>query len=226
MKQSSLSAVLLALSSVASAAIVPVSPIDGEVVALVPDAQKKVMDLATLEERIDLFRQDRERGGKVIRHDPFWRKSRPFVLTWRATEGESGPWKVEIGKDPGFEGADIRYICDKSNYPIYFHCISGADRTGSLAYVLLGALGVARHDIETDWESTFYPDIPDDINEADPEFWRRESHFTDGIATYGEEGDTWQRRCELYLRDCGITKEEIDRLREILLEPAAFGYAP
>ena len=409
MKQSSISAFLLALSSVASAAIVPVSPADGEIVALVPDAQKKVMDPPTLQERIALFREDRERGGKVIRHDPFWRKSRPFVLTWRATEGETGPWKVEIGRSPGFDGADIRYVsansdsvkiadgevfsytmarpnleiartyywrvtglgkspdgkkkgpavhsgiasfatedraprwieiegkvgnirdlggwrtadgrrvrqgmafrgqglnqnsvtgerqgrnrltvedvkylvgtlgirtdldlrnkgetadlsesplgpgirlilrssygykgifsgigkktmaenirvfCDKANYPIYFHCISGADRTGSLAYVLLGALGVPRHDIETDWESTFYPDIPDDINEADPEFWRRESHLTDGIGKYGKPGDTWQRRCELYLLDCGVTKEEIARLREILLEPAALRYAP
>ena len=392
---------LFALS--ASAAIVPVSPIDGEIVALVPDAQKKVMVLPTLQERIALFREDRERGGEVIRHDPLWRRAKPFKLVWRATEGESGPWKVEIGKDPGFDGADIRYVsansdsvkisggevfsytmarpnlevartyywrvtglgkspdgkkkgpavhsgiasfatedraprwieiegkvgnirdlggwrtadgrrvrqgmafrgqglnqnsvtgerqgrnrltvedvkylvgtlgiktdldlrnkgetadlsesplgpgvrlilrssysykgifsgigkktmaenirvfCDESNYPIYFHCISGADRTGSLAYVLLGALGVARHDIETDWESTFYPDIPDDINEADPEFWRRESHLTDGIGEYGKPGDTWQRRCELYLRDCGVTKEELARLREILLEPA------
>ncbi len=220
MKQSSISAVLLALSSVASAAIVPVSPIDGEIVALVPDAQKTVMALPTLEERIALFREDRERGGKVIRHDPLWRRTKPFRLVWRATEGESGPWKVEIGKDPGFDGADIRYICDESNYPIYFHCISCADRTGSLAYVLLGVLGVSRHDIETDWESTFYPNIPDDINEKDPNFWCRESHLTDGIAKYGAEGDTWQRRCELYLQDCGITKEEIARLREILLEQA------
>ena len=108
MKQSSISAVLLALSSVASAAIVPVSPIDGKIVALVPDAQKKAMDPPTLQERIALFREDRERGGKVIRHDPLWRRAKPFRLVWRATEGESGPWKVEIGKDPGFDGADIR----------------------------------------------------------------------------------------------------------------------
>ena len=396
----------------AGAALIPVSPTGDETVALVPDAQKKVMDLPTLEERIALFREDREKGGKVIRHDQFWRKAKPFKLTWRATEGEIGPWKIEVATTPDLADPEIHYVgvksvdpatgretdkgiggldgevvsytvpranleiartyywrvsgltkpakdqkkgeavsseiasfttedraprwieieghvgnirdfggwkttdgrrvrqglafrgqglnynsvtgerqgrnrltvedvkyftqtlgirtdhdlrskaetadlaesplgpgvkfilrsspcyrgifgkdgkktmaenvrvfCDKANYPIYFHCIGGADRTGSLAYVLLGTLGVSQHDIETDWESTFYPNIPDDLHEKEPDFWCRESHLTDGIAKYGDEGDSWQRRCELYLLDCGVTQEEIARLREILLEP-------
>jgi protein-tyrosine phosphatase len=397
-------AILPALAAFqASAALVPVSPTCGETVALLPDAQKKVMNLPTLAERIALFREDREKGGNILRRGKFWRKANQVVLIWRTTDGETGPWKVEIARDSGFEDADVRYLgkdaeglsvdgdtfsftvpranleigrkyywrvtglgkpekgrkkgapvrseaaafatedraprwieiegrsgnirdiggwrtadgrrvlqgmafrgkglndnsvtgerqgpnrltvedvkyftqtlgirtdldlrtkaetadldesplgpgvnlimrsspayrgifekgrktsimaenirvfCDRANYPIYFHCIGGADRTGSLAYVLLGVLGVSQHDIETDWESTFYPNIPDDINEKDPNFWCRESHLTDGIAKYGDEGDTWQRRCELYLLDCGVTKEEIARLREILLEPA------
>ena len=398
----SLAAFAVLAATAASAAMMPVSPVNGEVVALVPDAQRKVMDLPTLKERIELFREDREHGGKVIRHDKFWRKAKPFVLTWCATEGETGPWKVEIGKDPYLEDAEIRYVgvkddtvktegdtvaytmpranleiartyywrvtgvgkpaegqkkgplvrsevasfftedraprwieiegnvknirdfggrrtidgrrvrqgmafrgqglnynsvtgerqgrnrltvedvkyftktlgiktdldlrsksetadldesplgpgvqfilrsspayraifrdqekktmaenvrvfYDPANYPIYFHCIGGADRTGSLAYVLLGMLGVPQHDMETDWESTYYPNIPDDVHEAEPDFWCRESHLTDGIGRYGDPGDTWQRRCELYLLDCGITPEEIARLRDILLEPA------
>jgi len=80
-------------------------------------------------------------------------------------------------------------------------------------------LGVSRHDMETDWESTFYPSIPDDFHEKEADFWCRESHLTDGISKYGGKDDTWQRRCELYLLDCGVTAEEIARLREILLEP-------
>ena len=66
----------------------------------------------------------------------------------------------------------------------------------------------------------YQPPPRDDLNEKDPDFWCRESHLTNGIAKYGAEGDTWQRRCELYLLDCGVTQEEIVRLREILLEPA------
>ena len=411
-RHSSLVTLAVLAASAASAAIIPVSPTQGKTVTLMPDAQRKVMDLPTLEERIALFREDREKGGKVIRHDQFWRKAKPFKLTWRVTKGETGPWKIEIATtsdladpeirfvsvksvDPatgretdkgigGLEGEvvsytmpranleiartyywrvtgfakpakdkkrgpavtseiasfitedraprwieiegkvgnirdfggwkttdgrrvrqglafrgqglnnnsvtgerqgrnrltvedvkyftktlgirtdldlrskaetadlaesplgpgvnlilrsthcytgifrkdgmkimaeNVRVFCDKANYPIYFHCIGGADRTGSLAYTLLAVLGVDRHDIETDWESTFYPNIPDDLHEKEPDFWCRESHFTNGFAKYAEEGDTWQQRAEKYLLDCGVTAEEIARLREILLEP-------
>ena len=112
--------------------------------------------------------------------------------------------------------ANFREFCDRKNYPIYFHCIGGADRTGSLGYVLNGVLGVDRHELETDWEQTFYPRIPD--ANPDPNFWCRESHFNAGFAKYGKEGDSWNRRIELYLLDCGITPEEIKTFREIMLE--------
>ena len=78
--QYAIAAAVLA-AAYANAAIVPVSPAGGEIVALVPDTQKMVMELPTLGERIALFRDDREHGGKVIRHDQFWRKAKPFVLT-------------------------------------------------------------------------------------------------------------------------------------------------
>ena len=110
----------------------------------------------------------------------------------------------------------FRVFCDRKNYPIYFHCIGGADRTGALAYVLNGVLGVGRHELETDFESTFYPNIPD--ANPDPNFWRRESHFNDGFSKYGKEGDSWNRRIELYLLDCGVTEEEIAAFRSIMLE--------
>lgn len=111
---------------------------------------------------------------------------------------------------------NFRVFCDERNYPIYFHCIGGADRTGSLAYMLNGVLGVSRHDLEVDWESTFYPNIPDENPNRD--HWCRESHLSDGIAKYGVEGDSWNRRIELFLLDCGITPEEIAAFRLIMLK--------
>lgn len=115
---------------------------------------------------------------------------------------------------------NFRVFCDKANYPIYFHCIGGADRTGSLAYVLNGVLGVAKHELETDWESTFYPsNLPEMRKEYTGEnFWCREQHFDNGFARYGADGDSWNKRIELYLLDCGIKPEEIDAFRKIMLE--------
>ena len=113
--------------------------------------------------------------------------------------------------------ANFRLFCNPTNYPVYFHCIAGADRTGALAYVLNGALGVDRHGLETDWESTFYPTVPD--ANPDPNARLRASHFTNGLLKYGEPDDSWTRRIELYLKDCGITDAEIESFRAIMLEP-------
>ena len=122
------------VASVGSAAIIPVSPVGGEVVAFVPDAQKTVMAPPTLADRIALFREDREKGGKVIRNDKFWRKAKPVVLTWRVTEGEIGPWKVEVGTDPSLECADIRYVGTKNdtkNDDFMFHSPRRFGHSGS-----------------------------------------------------------------------------------------------
>ena len=40
------------------------------------------------------------------------------------------------------------------NYPIYFHCAGGADRTGTLAFVLEGICGASESDLVIDYELT------------------------------------------------------------------------
>ena len=113
---------------------------------------------------------------------------------------------------------NFRVFCDRKNYPIYFHCIGGADRTGSLAYVLNGVLGVDREDLERDYESTFYNEgsIP---GVDDPKHGRGTQHFDAGFAKYGKPGDTLARRIELYLLACGVTEAEIEAFRSIMLRP-------
>ena len=121
-------------------------------------------------------------------------------------------------------GENFRLFCDKKNYPVFFHCIGGADRTGSLAYVLNGALGVAKEDLERDWELTFYPDIPNVVDNltgkrfTDSTDWRSSSHFDDGFAKYAKDGDTLRDRICAYLKDCGVTENEIKQVREIMLD--------
>ena len=119
---------------------------------------------------------------------------------------------------------NFRLFCDRANYPIFFHCIGGADRTGSLAYVLNGVLGVAKEDLERDWESTFYPCVPNVVENitgkpfSDGTYWRSSRHFDDGFAKYARSGDTLKDRIVAYLLDCGVTLEEISRFRSIMLE--------
>ena len=119
---------------------------------------------------------------------------------------------------------NFRLFCDRANYPIYFHCIAGADRTGALAYVLLGLAGVDRELADKDWEATFYPynfEEMKGVGNYDPNYWRLHEHLTNGLARYAAKGDSFLRRCELYLKDCGVTDAEIAAYRGIVLENAA-----
>lgn len=111
-------------------------------------------------------------------------------------------------------------LAQRNSYPVYFHCIGGADRTGSLAYLVLGVLGVSEHDAETDWELTFYPKrLPELTKEYSGEdFWRREAHLKEGLANYGTAQSSWQERVEAYLKACGVTQAMMDAIREIMLE--------
>lgn len=129
-------------------------------------------------------------------------------------------------------------LSDESSYPVYFHCIAGADRTGTLAFLINGLLGVSYEDLVRDFEATSFSvygnrwrsDI-DGLNYS-------EYHFNDSgiacqnssnwvafgllykemMARYGEEGGTLSAAIENYLTiECGVTVEEITALKDIML---------
>ncbi len=50
----------------------------------------------------------------------------------------------------------LRVFADAANYPVYFHCYGGADRTGTLAYLLEGLCGVDEVDLAIDYELTSF----------------------------------------------------------------------
>lgn len=51
--------------------------------------------------------------------------------------------------------------CVAATKPCYFHCMSGADRTGTIAYLLLSLLGVSQSDKDKDYELTAFSDETD-----------------------------------------------------------------
>lgn len=103
-------------------------------------------------------------------------------------------------------------LADETAYPIYYHCWGGADRTGTIAYLLEALLGVPEDDLILDYELTSLA------------IWgnrdRSSSLFTEFEAmlnAYDEDG-TPQSRTEKYLLSCGVTPETIEKLRKNLLE--------
>ena len=100
---------------------------------------------------------------------------------------------------------------DKDSYPIAFHCAKGADRTGSLAFLLQGLLGVCENDQSIDWQCTaFYNPNPKFVDEG------RYDKLVEVIAA--SPGATWTDKFVSYAKDCGITAEEIETFRSIMLE--------
>ncbi len=120
------------------------------------------------------------------------------------------------------------YLCDKETcrrifsllaqeerYPVYFHCWGGADRTGTVAFLLGGLLGMSTADLYRDYTLTSLS-IWGERRLGSPLF----RGFAEGLAAYGfAETDAYpEAACRAYLADCGVTEEEMDRICGILLE--------
>ena len=106
----------------------------------------------------------------------------------------------------------LRIFLDPAAYPIDFHCISGADRTGSFAFVLNALLGVDEEELWRDWEVTGFWT-------TEPRF-NHEERFKKLVAGFDKwPGETLRERVEAYVLSMGFTAEDIAKLRELLLEP-------
>lgn len=109
---------------------------------------------------------------------------------------------------------EIRAFANKDNYPIYFHCAIGRDRTGCLAFLLHSLLGVSERDMRIDYEISA---LSESAN-LDDSFDKTLQFFSDVIEYFINYGKgTLQENVEKFLLECGITSEEILTIRKILL---------
>ncbi len=109
--------------------------------------------------------------------------------------------------------AILRLLLDPANYPVYFHCWGGADRTGTLAFLLLGALGVPRDDLLLDYEIT-------SLSGIGLRRWNEETFLPllAWLVPYGWGREDTRTVCERALCDMGVSLQTIERLRTLLLE--------
>ena len=105
-------------------------------------------------------------------------------------------------------------LLDEVNYPLVFHCIAGADRTGSLAFVLEALLGVDEDDLYRDWEVTGFSKSKLDF--------RHETRFDKMVKGFDAyPGATIHERVVAFVKSCGFTDADVARFRELMLESAA-----
>ncbi|WP_333647342.1 tyrosine-protein phosphatase [Lacrimispora sp.] len=98
--------------------------------------------------------------------------------------------------------------------PALFHCAAGKDRTGILAMLLLGAVGVSREDIIADYEMShhYIRSFTEDISG---------SHGSNMQKLFDEIVEEWGSVTG-FLQECGISQKELSRLNEKFVLPCDF----
>jgi hypothetical protein len=112
---------------------------------------------------------------------------------------------------------EIRLFADPDNYPIYIHCSLGRDRTGTLAFVIEALLGVGRNDLMMDYELSVFS-VTGTLDNASVAAIRSNIQATYDYINGSFSGKNLAEKTENYLLSIGITAEEIQTIRDILLE--------
>ena len=109
----------------------------------------------------------------------------------------------------------IRVMTKKENYPIYFHCAVGSDRTGTIGVLVDGILGRTDEQIYNDYElPTFNGNLP------------RLRYCRKAAGMFGEldpkssklGGASIRENVVKYLHSIGLTDDELNAIRDIMLE--------
>ena len=110
-------------------------------------------------------------------------------------------------------------LADPERRPLVFHCIGGADRTGSLAYFIQALCDVDDETLIKDWELTgCYTERVQFMHEPCID------KLIGMLAKY--PGKTTPERVRSFLRSCGVTEAEMDSVRSALLGGKMTAAAP
>ncbi len=115
--------------------------------------------------------------------------------------------------DPALAASEFRMFASLDNYPIAFHCVGGADRTGTLAFMLKALLGVEENDLVADFELT-----PGRVRNSSD--WTNFPAFMSAV--HALPGDTLQEKAYNFYHDrAGLTAMELSNITNIQLNDSA-----
>ena len=121
----------------------------------------------------------------------------------------------DLGKE--LFAQEIRLFANPDNYPIYIHCSLGRDRTGTLVMVLEGLLGANINYLMMDYELSVFS-VTGTLDNASISAIRNNIKATYDYINNNYEGANFSEKTENYLLSIGITAEEIQTIRDLLIE--------
>lgn len=125
------------------------------------------------------------------------------------------PMDYNLSMDDEFNNIALRKVFsilgDESNYPTFFHCSIGTDRTGYVAWVINACLGVEEEYLWRDYLFSNFGNIGGKRNMDNIK-----GGYVQKIKDFN--GNTLKEKTTNYLLDKGVKQEEIDTLREMMLE--------
>ena len=144
---------------------------------------------------------------------------------------------IETGGDSMLkaEGGDktrqcMQFIidCVKNDKPVIFHCSLGRDRTGTLGMIILGVLDVIEGDISKEYEVTYFSPRGWSIAESESYkiFQNKRTTWAYKPAAeyiwdnFVDEGEKFSKGVEDYLVSIGISLDDINTFRNLMLTEA------
>jgi len=109
----------------------------------------------------------------------------------------------------------VARLSESEAKPVYFHCQGGCDRTGTLAFQLLGLLGVGESDLAREYELSSFSPIGrwDRIRNSTVYGY---SAMTEALKSYA--GDTLTEKFVNFAVACGVTYDTVECFRSLMLE--------
>ncbi len=129
-------------------------------------------------------------------------------------------------------------LADENSYPVYFHCNAGADRTGTLSFLIEGLLGVSYEDTIRDFELTSFSKFGERLRSKiaedgksfdDSGVYTDDSNnyvafgklYSDILAYYGDSTGNLSAAIYNYLTGyVGVSASEIANIKRILIGEA------
>lgn len=133
-------------------------------------------------------------------------------------------WLLKDDQEKARQAIQFIMDCVGKDKPVHFHCSLGRDRTGTVAMVILGLLGVPEGDISQEYELTQFSVHGYATSDGEKTKMLRTVDYK-GAANYiwntfvdETAGETFADGVEKYLLQIGISQADIDTFRDNMLQ--------